>query len=59
MTDPIYKVWFPQAYVEDVVEEDENLIRAVEEIEAEEQGGCSICLEVPMTANCNNAGCDR
>jgi hypothetical protein len=34
MTDPIYKLWFPQLFVE---EEDESLVRAVEEIEAEER----------------------
>lgn len=34
MTDPIYKVWFPQAFIE---EEDESLIRAVEEIEEAER----------------------
>ena len=32
--DPIYKAWFPQAFIE---EEDESLVRAVEEIEEAER----------------------
>lgn len=25
----------------------------------EELGGCGLCLEIPMTPNCNNAGCQQ
>lgn len=34
LSDPIYKVWFPQVFIE---EEDEDLVRAVDEIIAEER----------------------
>lgn len=34
LNDPIYKLWFPQAFVE---QEDPELIKAIEEIEAEER----------------------